>query len=45
MAPVPRPVTDLVPTTIALAWRIDRDDDTTQAVVGVVRGRRATSSR
>jgi DNA-binding transcriptional LysR family regulator len=42
---VSRPVTDLVPTTIALAWRIDRDDDTTQAFVGVVRGRRATSSR
>ena len=42
---VSRPVTDLEPTTIALAWRIERDDDTTQAFVGVVRGRRATSSR
>jgi DNA-binding transcriptional LysR family regulator len=42
---VARPVTDLEPTTIALAWRIDRDDETTQAFVGVVRGRRATSSR
>jgi DNA-binding transcriptional LysR family regulator len=42
---VSRPVTDLDPTTIALVWRRDRDDDVTQAFVGVVRGRRVTSSR
>lgn len=42
---VARPVTDLEPTTIALVWRIDRDDETTQAFVGVVRGRSANSSR
>ena len=40
-----RPVTDLEPTTIALVWLRDRDDDVTQAFVGVVRGRRVTSSR
>jgi hypothetical protein len=38
-------VTDLGPTTIALVWLRDRDDDVTQAFVGVVRGRRVTSSR
>jgi DNA-binding transcriptional LysR family regulator len=42
---VSRPVTDLEPTTIALVWQRDRDDDVTQAFVGVVRGRRITSSR
>jgi DNA-binding transcriptional LysR family regulator len=42
---VTRPVTDLEPTTIALVWLRDRDDDVTQAFVGVVRGRRVTSSR
>jgi DNA-binding transcriptional LysR family regulator len=42
---VTRPVTDLGPTTIALVWLRDRDDDLTQAFVGVVRGRRVTSSR
>lgn len=42
---VTRPVVDLAPTTIALAWRIDRDDEVTQAFVGVVRGRSANSSR
>jgi DNA-binding transcriptional LysR family regulator len=42
---VVRLVTDLSPTTIALVWRRDRDDDTTQAFVGVVRGRTANSSR
>ena len=35
---VTRPVTDLEPTTIALVWLRDRDDDVTQAFVGVVRG-------
>lgn len=42
---VTRPVTDLDPSTIALVWLRDRDDEVTQAFVGVVRGRRVTSSR
>lgn len=42
---VTRPVVDLEPTTIALVWLRDRDDDVTQAFVGVVRGRRVNSSR
>jgi len=40
-----RPVTDLPPTTIGLAWLVDRDDEQTQAFVGIVRGRTARSSR
>lgn len=42
---VSRPVADLPPTTIAIVWRIERDDETVQAFVGVTRGRRANSSR
>jgi hypothetical protein len=42
---VHRVVTDLPPTTVALVWLSDRDDDQTQAFVGVVRGRTASSSR
>ena len=42
---VSRPVVDLEPTTIALVWLRDRDDEVTQAFVGVARGRRVTSSR
>jgi DNA-binding transcriptional LysR family regulator len=42
---VVRVVTDLQPTTVALVWLRDRDDDLTQAFVGVVRGRTARSSR
>lgn len=42
---VTRPVTDLEPTTIGLVWRVDRDDDRTQALVGIVKGRSARSSR
>ena len=42
---IDRPVTDLPPTTVALAWRVDRDDDRTQRFVGVVRGRTERSSR
>jgi DNA-binding transcriptional LysR family regulator len=42
---VHRVVTDLPPTTVALVWLRDRDDAQTQAFVGVVRGRTATSSR
>ncbi|HEY5980858.1 MAG TPA: LysR family substrate-binding domain-containing protein [Microlunatus sp.] len=42
---VHRPVVGLPPTTIALIWRVDRDDELTQAFVGVVRGRTPRSSR
>ncbi|QIK76557.1 LysR substrate-binding domain-containing protein [Nocardioides piscis] len=42
---VHRPVTDLDPTEIALAWRIERDAEDTQAFVGLARGRSANSSR
>ena len=42
---VHRVVADLPPTTVALVWLRDRDDDLTQAFVGVVRGRTAASSR
>jgi DNA-binding transcriptional LysR family regulator len=42
---VQRDVTDLPPTTVALVWLRERDDDLTQAFVGVVRGRTARSSR
>ena len=40
-----RVVTDLEPTTIALVWLLDRDDDVTQAFVGVTKGRTANTSR
>lgn len=40
-----RPVSDLEPTTVGLAWRVDHDDERTQAFVGIVRGRTANSSR
>lgn len=39
------PVSDAAPTRIALVWRVERDDDDIQEFVGVVRGRRAASSR
>ncbi len=39
------PVTDAAPTRIALVWRVERDDDDIQEFVGIVRGRRAASSR
>jgi DNA-binding transcriptional LysR family regulator len=42
---VHREVADLAPTTIALVWRRDRDDDLIQAFVGVVKGRSANTSR
>ena len=42
---VTRVVTDLEPTTIARVWRIERDDDVTQAFVGVTKGRTANTSR
>lgn len=40
-----RPVTDLPPTSVGLAWLVDRDDEQTQAFVGIVRGRTPRSSR
>lgn len=40
-----RPVTDLEPSTVALAWLVERDGEDTQAFVGVVKGRTANSSR
>jgi DNA-binding transcriptional LysR family regulator len=40
-----RVVADLEPTTIALVWLVDRDDEVTQAFVGVTRGRTANTSR
>lgn len=42
---VTRVVSDLKPTTIALVWRIERDDEVTQTFVGVTKGRTARSSR
>lgn len=42
---VHRPVTDLPPTTVALVWEQERDDDWTQEMVGITRGRTARSSR
>jgi DNA-binding transcriptional LysR family regulator len=40
-----RPVTDLPPTTIALAWLVDNDDPRVQTFIGIVRGRSERSSR
>jgi DNA-binding transcriptional LysR family regulator len=42
---VHRPVTDLAPTSVGLAWLTEHDDERTQAFVGIVRGRTANSSR
>ncbi|UAL31562.1 LysR family transcriptional regulator [Nocardioides rotundus] len=42
---VSRPVPELEPTRVGLAWLVERDDDVTQDFVGVVRGRTANSSR
>lgn len=42
---VHRPVVDLPPTTVALVWLAERDDDATQEMVGITRGRTARSSR
>jgi DNA-binding transcriptional LysR family regulator len=39
------PVTDLPPTQVALVWRVEDDGPVHQDFVGVVRGRRARSSR
>ena len=40
-----RPVSDLAPTTVGLAWRADDDDERVQTFIGIVRGRTARSSR
>ena len=40
-----RPVTDVAPTQVGLAWLVDNEDDRLERFIGVVRGRRATSSR
>jgi DNA-binding transcriptional LysR family regulator len=42
---VTRPVTDLEPTTVGLVWLVERDDERTQAFVGIVKGRSAGSTR
>jgi len=42
---VTRVVSDLEPTSIALVWRIERDDEVTQTFVGVTKGRTSRSSR
>ncbi len=42
---VTRPVTDLEPTTVALVWLIDHADERSQAFVGIVKGRSASSTR
>ncbi len=42
---IQRPLTGVDPSEIALVWRTDRDDEATQAFVGVVRGRSVNSSR
>ena len=39
------PVVDLAPTTVALVWDIARDDEWTQELVGITRGRTSRSSR
>jgi DNA-binding transcriptional LysR family regulator len=40
-----RPVRDLPPTTVALAWRVDNEDARVQSFIGIVRGRTERSSR
>lgn len=42
---VARPVTDLEPTTVGLAWRIEDEDPRVQTFIGIGRGRTARSSR
>lgn len=42
---VARPVTDLEPTRVGLAWRVDDEDPRVQTFIGIVRGRTAHSSR
>jgi DNA-binding transcriptional LysR family regulator len=40
-----RPVTDVEPTRVGLAWRMDEEDERVQTFIGIVRGRTARSSR
>jgi hypothetical protein len=40
-----RPLRDGPVSTVALAWRRDADDERTQTLAGIVRGRTARSSR
>jgi hypothetical protein len=40
-----RPVTDLDPTEIALAWLVDNPNELIEEFIGIVRGRTANSSR
>jgi len=41
-----RPVTDVAPSRVGLAWRVsDTGDERVETFIGIVRGRRATSSR
>jgi DNA-binding transcriptional LysR family regulator len=40
-----RPVTDLPPTTVGLAWLVDNEDPRVQSFIGIVRGRTERSSR
>ena len=40
-----RPVVDLPPTTVGLAWLLDNDDPRVQTFIGIVRGRTERSSR
>ncbi len=42
---VHRPVVDVEPTTVGLAWLVDSDDPRLQTFIGIVRGRTANSSR
>ncbi len=42
---VSRPVTDLPPTKVGLAWLVDNDDERVQTFIGIVRGRTERSSR
>jgi len=42
---VARPVADLDPTTVGIAWRVDDEDPRVQTFIGIVRGRTARSSR
>lgn len=42
---VHRPVADLPPTKVGLAWRIDHDDERVQTFIGIVRGRTERSTR
>jgi DNA-binding transcriptional LysR family regulator len=40
-----RPITDLEPTKVGLAWLIDNEDPRVQTFIGIVRGRSERSSR